>query len=103
MQTRYVIYGLVFGFILSRSGATDYDAVSGMFRLVDLHLMGVIGTAVALNAIAFAVFRRKRMKTRTGEPIVLTPKPMNKGVVSGALLFGIGWAGAGTCPGTALA
>lgn len=103
MSTRYVLLGIVFGFLLSRVGATDYDAIAGMFRLSDLHLVGVIGVAIALNAVGFALIRRYRVATRAGEPIALAPKPMTRGVVLGGLLFGAGWALSGTCPGTALA
>jgi uncharacterized membrane protein YedE/YeeE len=103
MQTRTVILGVVFGFVLSRAGATDYDAIRGMFRLTDLHLMGVIGTAVALLAVAFALARKAGWKAVTGEPVTLATKPMVKGLVAGSLLFGVGWGITGTCPGTALA
>jgi uncharacterized membrane protein YedE/YeeE len=95
--------GALFGFILSRSGATDYDAIAGMFRLTDLHLFGVIGVAVAVSAVGFVVARRSGMKALSGEPLALTKKPMTRGLAAGALLFGVGWAVSGTCPGTALA
>jgi uncharacterized protein len=103
MTTRYVLLGILFGFLLSRVGATEYDAIAGMFRLTDLHLVGVIGVAIALNAAGFALIRRYRIESRTGSPIELSPKPMTRGVVVGGLLFGAGWAISGTCPGTALA
>jgi hypothetical protein len=60
MSTRMIVYGLIFGFVLSRAGATDYDAIAGMFRLTDLHLFGVIGTAVALNAIRLRLAPSRR-------------------------------------------
>ncbi|HEY0709081.1 MAG TPA: DUF6691 family protein [Polyangia bacterium] len=103
MKSRYIVFGLLFGFVLSRGGATNFDAMVGMFRLTDLHLMGVIGTAVLVSAIGFRLFRRGVLHTRSGEPPALTPKPMTRGLVWGSLLFGVGWAIAGTCPGTALA
>jgi len=103
MNTRYVLFGLLFGFVLSRIGATDYDAIAGMFLLTDLHLMGVIGTAVALCAAGFALARRFGVSSLRGEPLELGKKPMVPGLVVGALLFGVGWALSGTCPGTSLA
>jgi uncharacterized membrane protein YedE/YeeE len=103
MQFRHFAFGAVFGFILSRAGATDYDAISGMFRLTDLHLFGVIGIAIVVNAIGFAIVRKRRSTALNGERIALGNKPMTRGLAAGALLFGAGWALSGTCPGTALA
>jgi uncharacterized membrane protein YedE/YeeE len=103
MQYKHLAFGALFGFILSRAGATDYDAISGMFRLSDLHLFGVIGIAIAVNAVGFAFLRKRPSRALNGEPIALGNKPMTRGLFAGALLFGVGWALSGTCPGTALA
>jgi uncharacterized membrane protein YedE/YeeE len=103
MQGKHIAFGALFGFILSRAGATDYDAISGMFRLTDLHLFSVIGLAVAVSAAGFFAARRLGLKARNGEPLLLTKKPMTRGLAAGALLFGVGWGLSGTCPGTALA
>jgi hypothetical protein len=104
METvRLFLFGALFGFLLSRVGATDYAAIAGMFRLTDLHLMGVIGVAVMVSGIGFVVMRRAGVTARGGRPLVLEKKPWTTGVIYGGLLFGIGWALTGTCPGTALA
>jgi uncharacterized membrane protein YedE/YeeE len=100
---RFLVYGVGFGFLLSRIGASDPAAIRGMFDLGDLHLFGVIGTAVALNAVAFWLLRRAGVRARGGAPLALEPKPMRGGLVAGALVFGAGWAISGACPGTALA
>jgi len=99
MRSRYLLFGAVFGFILSRAGATRPEAIAGMFLLTDLHLMGVIGVAVLVAGAGFRLLRR----SRTGEVLAITPKPMVPGLVLGSALFGVGWALAGVCPGTALA
>lgn len=103
MNSRSIAFGLLFGFLLSRVGATSYDAISGMFALTDLHLWGVIGLAIAVAATGFALFRRFGVRARGGAPLALAKKPYTPAVVWGGLLFGVGWAIAGTCPGTALA
>jgi uncharacterized protein len=103
MKSRYLFFGAVFGFVLSRVGATDFNAISGMFTLSDLHLFGVIGTAVAVTALGFWAFRRGVVKRKGGGAATLAAKPVTKGLWVGGLLFGIGWAVTGTCPGTALA
>jgi uncharacterized protein len=101
--SRTLLFGLLFGFVLSRIGATDYDAIAGMFRLTDLHLMGVIGGAVGLSGLGFWLIRRRAIRSLDGGPIELMKKPMTRWLPLGAVMFGVGWALTGTCPGTALA
>ncbi len=103
MRFASLLFGTVFGFILSRARATDYDAIAGMFRLQDLHLMGVIGVAIGVNALGLWLLRRSGAKALTGEAIEMKPKPMKKGMFAAGLIFGVGWALSGACPGTALA
>ena len=103
MSSRHVAFGIAFGFILSRAGATSYDAIAGMFLLQDLHLVGVIGVAIVTAALGFTLMRRSGARARGGAALALQPKPVQRGLVVGGLLFGVGWALAGTCPGTALA
>jgi uncharacterized membrane protein YedE/YeeE len=88
---------------LTRVGATSYDAIAGMFLLQDLHLVGVIGIAIATSALGFAFLRRSGARARNGAALALQPKPVQRGLVVGGLLFGVGWALTGTCPGTSLA
>lgn len=95
--------GLVFGYILQRVGATDYDAIAKMFLLEDLHLAGVIGVAVVVAGIGLGVVRRARSGTLATYAALIKEKPMKPGLVVGAILFGAGWAITGTCPGTGLA
>lgn len=103
MRFASLTLGAVFGFILSRARATDYDAIAGMFRLQDLHLMGVIGVAIGVNALGLWLVRRSGAKALTGEAIVMKARPMKKGMFLAGLVFGTGWALSGACPGTALA
>ena len=91
------MYGLLFGFVLTRVGATDYDTIARMFLLSDLHLMGVMGVAVVVAAVGL------RLAARRARQPVIEPKPRKPGNLVGGLLFGAGWALTGTCPGTGLA
>jgi uncharacterized membrane protein YedE/YeeE len=98
-----LLFGVLFGFVLSRVGATDYDAIAKMFLLEDFHLAGVIGVAVVVAAVGLGVVRRTRSGGLAGWRAVIQEKPMKPGLVLGAALFGAGWAITGTCPGTGLA
>ena len=101
MPILYVLLGTVFGFILSRSGAADYDYIQGMFLFERFQLYGIIGTAVVLTAPALWLIRR-RGRTITGAPIRIEGKLLHRGNVVGGLLFGVGWSIAGMCPGPIL-
>jgi uncharacterized protein len=89
---RYLVLGMFFGFALSRGRVTDYDTIAGMFRLTDLHLFGVIGTAIAVTALGFWLIRRSGGRTVAGAPIEFRPKPWHRGTIWGGLVFGAGWA-----------
>jgi len=98
-----LVFGLAFGFVLSRARATDYDTISGMFRFRDLHLMGVMGIAIATAAIGLAILKRRARGAVLGGPIEVQPKPLQPGLFAAGLVFGTGWALSGGCPGTVLA
>lgn len=99
----FVFAGAVFGFLLSQARATDYVAIHGMFKLTELHLFGVIGVAIATAAAGLALLRRGAATALNGERISVSPKPYHKAVFIGGVVFGVGWALSGACPGTALA
>ncbi len=101
MTLVYLIFGTVFGFVLSRSGATDYNYIQGMFLFTNLQLYGIIGTAVALTAPGLWLLKRHG-RTISGQPIAIERKPRHRGNIVGGLLFGIGWSITGMCPGPIL-
>ena len=94
----HVLLGTMFGFILSRSGAADYNYIQGMFLFERFQLYGIIGTAVVLTAPGLWVLKRFG-RTVTGRPLEIELKALNRGNLVGGLLFGAGWSMAGMCPG----
>ena len=101
MTILYLVLGTVFGFVLSRSGAADYDYVQAMFLFGNLQLYGIIGTAVVLTAPGLWWIQR-RGRTLGGAPVHVERKAMNRGTAVGGLLFGVGWSITGMCPGPIL-
>jgi uncharacterized membrane protein YedE/YeeE len=101
MTILYLALGTAFGFVLSRSGAADYDYVQSMFLFGNLQLYGIIGTAVVLTAPGLWWIQR-RGRTLLGAPVRVERKPMNRGTIAGGLLFGVGWSITGMCPGPIL-
>jgi uncharacterized protein len=101
MTIVYVALGALFGFVLSRSGAADYDYIQGMFLFERFQLYGIIGTAVLLTAPGLWLIKRRGL-TLAGRPIKIELKARHRGNVLGGLLFGVGWSIAGMCPGPIL-
>ena len=101
MTLLYVVLGTLFGFVLSRSGAADYDFIQGMFLFTNVQLYGIIGTAVVLTAPGLWLIQR-RGRTLLGRRCSVETKPHHRGTMIGGLLFGIGWSIAGMCPGPIL-
>ena len=97
----FLILGGVFGWVLSRSGASDYDYIQRMFLLEDFQLFGIIGGAVAFGAPLLWWLKRQG-KTYGGEPLQVSHKPYHRGVIPGGILFGVGWSLTGMCPGPIL-
>ena len=86
----YLAIGAVFGLVLSRSGAADYNYIQGMFLFEEFQLYGIIGTAVAVTAPGLWLLKRYG-KTLTGRPIVIERKAGHRGNLYGGILFGVGW------------
>jgi uncharacterized membrane protein YedE/YeeE len=101
MGALFLVLGTAFGFLLSRSGAADYDYIQGMFLFERFQLYGIIGTAVVLTAPGLWLLKRWG-RTAGGRPLAFDTKPLNRGSVVGGLLFGVGWSIAGMCPGPIL-
>jgi uncharacterized membrane protein YedE/YeeE len=101
MAVVYLIFGTIFGLVLSRSGAADYGFIQRMFLFESFQLYGIIGTAVVLTAPGLWLIKR-RGRTLSGVRLALEEKPYHRGNVIGGALFGIGWSIAGMCPGPIL-
>lgn len=97
-----VLYGALFGFILSRTGATRFDFLHDMFTFRAFHMYGVIGTAVPIAMLGFWLVRRLKAKGTLPPATKLPERRLHPGVVPGAILFGAGWGLSGTCPGPAI-
>jgi uncharacterized membrane protein YedE/YeeE len=73
--------------------------IQEMFHLQSFFMYGVIATAIVVGMISIQVIKRFNIKTISGEAITFKDKKFNKGQIYGGLLFGIGWAITGACPG----
>jgi uncharacterized protein len=97
---KYLLAGVLFGVVMTKSEAISWYRIQEMFRFQSFHMYGIIGTAVTLGVIGVAIIKKFSLKDISGSPIVFTPKSFS--IISylvGGILFGLGWALTGACPG----
>lgn len=96
----YLAIGIFFGILMFKSEAASWFRIYEMFQFGSFHMYGIIGSALVLGVIGVQIIKRKNIKTLDGGEMSLSPK--NKGVARyliGGIIFGLGWALAGACPG----
>lgn len=96
---KYLGVGVLFGIVFIKSEVFSWFRIQEMFRLSSFHMYGVIGTAVVTGAISVFLIKKFNLKTIAGEEVVFQEKTFHRGQIFGGLLFGIGWAITGACPG----
>ena len=91
-----LLAGFVFGFLLQRGGATNYNVIIGQLLLKDFTVLKIMMSAVVVGMIGVFFMRDRGW-------VNLHPKPGSVGMtVVGGLIFGAGFALLGYCPGTAV-
>lgn len=102
MKLIFMTFGIVFGFLMSRAGATQFDFYAQLFLFENLQLLWVIVFAVITGMLGMSLLKRfNAREVMTGARLTFEGKPKQPGLIIGALLFGVGWGVTGTCPGSA--
>lgn len=97
---KFGLLGIVFGIIMTKGELISWFRIYEMFKFQSFHMYGVIGSAVGLGAILMLLFRKGIIKNVYGDKIIVPAKDFKwKRALFGGIIFGLGWALAGACPG----
>jgi len=100
-----LISGTVFGFGLALSGMLSPSKIVGFLDLFgnwDPSLAFVMGGGVLVTAISFHFILRRNSPFFAPRFILPTKQDVDRQLLSGAAVFGVGWGLGGFCPGPAL-
>ena len=97
----YLLLGIAFGITLTQAEVLSWFRIQEMFRFHSPRMYLIIASALGTAMLSVEIIKRQQIKTLSGDPIVIPPKRMDRGIgyALGGTLFGIGWALTGACPG----
>ncbi|MCK0157156.1 YeeE/YedE family protein [Cellulophaga sp. F20128] len=96
----YLGIGIFFGITMFKSEAASWFRIYEMFQFQSFHMYGIIGSALVIGIVMIQLIKRFGIKSFYGEKIQILPK--DKGIrnyLIGGIIFGLGWALSGACPG----
>lgn len=97
---KFLLVGIFFGIVLFKAEVISWFRIHEMFKFKSFHMYGVIGSAVVIGLVVMYFFKKEKLKTIDGNPVHVEPK--KKGLsrnLLGGIIFGLGWALGGACPG----
>ena len=100
-----LLSGIIFGIGLVISGMTNPEKVIGFLSLTynwDASLIFVMGGAIVVTAPVFFILKNKTSSSLGLEIKLPQKKDLDKNLLLGSSLFGIGWGLVGLCPGPAI-
>lgn len=96
---KFLLVGVLFGTVLTKTEAVSWFRIQEMFRFQSFHMYGIIGSAIAVGMLSVWLIKKFKVKSIEGEEILIADKQFSKGQIIGGTIFGMGWALSGACPG----
>ncbi len=97
---KFLVVGILFGIILVKSEAVSWYRIYEMFRFQSFHMYGIIGTAIGSGILFLQIAKKGWLKNSKGETIIVPQKERGFArYIIGGIIFGLGWALIGACPG----
>lgn len=97
---KYIVTGILFGIVMSKSEAVSWYRIQEMFRFQSFHMFGIIGTAVLSGMFFTWLIKVLKGKDLYGQDMQFPDKDRSwKKYLYGGIIFGLGWALTGACPG----
>jgi uncharacterized membrane protein YedE/YeeE len=96
---KFFLIGMYFGIVLTKAEVISWFRIQEMFHFESIHMYGIIGSAIVVGAISILLIKKFNLKSFGGEDIRLVGKDYHKGLLPGGIIFGLGWALTGACPG----
>ena len=99
-KSAFLFIGIFFGVVMYKSEAASWFRIYEMFNFQSIHMYGLMGSALAVGMLLVQLIKRNKAKDIKGNSIVIADKDKGwKRYVYGGVIFGLGWALAGACPG----
>ena len=97
----YCVVGMLFGIVITKAEVVSWFRIQEMFRFQGFHMFGIFATALPTGILTVQALKRWGAHTLRGESITIPPKQWGRGIryVAGSVIFGLGWALTGACPG----
>jgi len=97
---RYIFYGIIFAIILIKVEAISWFRIQEMFHFQSFHMYGVLFSAIGVALIGVQLIKGRNKSVEESKQIPLSKKELRfKANLIGGILFGLGWAITGACPG----
>ena len=97
---KFLFVGVFFGIVLVKSEAVSWYRIYEMFKFQSFHMYGIIGSAVFIGIVGILLIKKYKVNSLDGKAINIPSKEKSFiRYIVGGIIFGLGWALAGACPG----